>query len=430
MKPVRNHPAAASSRATSRRRSPTCSSSSSWCSRSCPGVLVRRAVRARPGRPHAVLQVPAVAVPVPVPGGRRCGCGPRSAHGSIELLLTQPITLWQAVLGKFFAAWLFVGIALALTFPIWITINYLGNPDNGAIFAAYLGAFFFAGAIPRGRLVHVRASPRTSSSRFSSPSVVCFVLAHRRFPAVTEWSARGRRSGWRDGIAVASFLTHFENITKGVLDLRDVLYFALGQRLLPAREHRGARRAQIEIRPLTMFKKSISAPRGSSFVGVLFVGIMLLANLLLRGAQARPHRRQALHDLRRHREHRAGPQGAREPLLVLLREDRHADPADAELRRARARVARRAGGDVGRQAHAQGHRPAAVLRGRGPRHRARRHARVPVGPPAAKSSISASPPRTRRTARNPSRFSIRARTSSSSTTSPSSSTSCRARRSR
>ena len=66
-------------------------------------------------------------------------------NGSIELLLTQPITLWQAVLGKFLAAWVFVGIALALTFPIWITVNYLGNPDNGAILAAYLGSFFMAG---------------------------------------------------------------------------------------------------------------------------------------------------------------------------------------------------------------------------------------------------------------------------------------------
>jgi ABC-type transport system involved in multi-copper enzyme maturation permease subunit len=66
-------------------------------------------------------------------------------NGSIELLLTQPITLWQAVLGKFLAAWAFVGIALALTFPIWLTVNYLGDPDNGAILAAYLGSLFIAG---------------------------------------------------------------------------------------------------------------------------------------------------------------------------------------------------------------------------------------------------------------------------------------------
>ena len=65
--------------------------------------------------------------------------------GSIELLMTQPVTLWEAVLGKYFAAWLFAGLALALTFPIWITVNYLGNPDNGTILAAYIGSLLLAG---------------------------------------------------------------------------------------------------------------------------------------------------------------------------------------------------------------------------------------------------------------------------------------------
>jgi ABC-2 type transport system permease protein len=84
-------------------------------------------------------------------------------NGSIELLLTQPVTLWQAVLGKFLAAWLFVGIALVLTFPIWITVNYLGNPDNGAISRRTCGSFFVAGgSSPSAR--SPRASPRTSSS--------------------------------------------------------------------------------------------------------------------------------------------------------------------------------------------------------------------------------------------------------------------------
>ena len=89
-------------------------------------------------------------------------------NGSIELLLTQPITLWQAVLGKFLAAWVFVGIALALTFPIWITVNYLGNPDNGAIFAAYLGSLLRRRRLPRRGLVHLQPSRGTSSSRSSS----------------------------------------------------------------------------------------------------------------------------------------------------------------------------------------------------------------------------------------------------------------------
>src|SRR5262249_1476986 len=65
--------------------------------------------------------------------------------GSIELLMTQPVTLWEAVLGKFFAAWIFAGVALVLTFPMWITVNYLGHPDNGTILAAYVGSFLLAG---------------------------------------------------------------------------------------------------------------------------------------------------------------------------------------------------------------------------------------------------------------------------------------------
>src|SRR6201985_2371577 len=65
--------------------------------------------------------------------------------GSIELLMTLPMTLWQAVLGKFLAAWCFAGIALLLTFPVWLTVNYLGSPDNGAILAAYIGSFLMAG---------------------------------------------------------------------------------------------------------------------------------------------------------------------------------------------------------------------------------------------------------------------------------------------
>src|SRR5438094_1199584 len=66
--------------------------------------------------------------------------------GTIELLLTMPVTPWQAILGKFLAAWAVVGLALLLTFPVWITVNYLGHPDNGVIFASYIGSFLMGGA--------------------------------------------------------------------------------------------------------------------------------------------------------------------------------------------------------------------------------------------------------------------------------------------
>jgi ABC-2 type transport system permease protein len=147
-------------------------------------------------------------------------------NGSIELLLTQPVTLWQAVLGKYFAAWLFVGFALAMTFPIWITINYLGNPDNGAIFAAYLGCFFFAGGfLAVGSFTSTLT--RNQLIAFLVALMLCFLLLIAGFPAVTEWFQTWAPSWLVNGIVALSFLGHFENITKGVLDLRDILYFTL-----------------------------------------------------------------------------------------------------------------------------------------------------------------------------------------------------------
>jgi ABC-2 type transport system permease protein len=147
-------------------------------------------------------------------------------NGSIELLLTQPITLWQAVLGKFFAAWIFVGVALALTFPIWITVNYLGSPDNGAIFAAYLGCFFVSGGfLAVGSFTS--AITRNQLIAFLIAALVCFVLLMAGFPAITDWFQTWAPQWFVQGIASLSFLTHFEKIIKGVLDLRDVLYYAL-----------------------------------------------------------------------------------------------------------------------------------------------------------------------------------------------------------
>ena len=166
--------------------------------------------------------------------------------GTIELLLTQPITLWQAVLGKFMAAWLFVGIALVLTFPTWITVNYLGNPDNGAALAGYIGAFVMAGAfLAVGSCMSALTNNQVIAFVLTALSCFLFVLAG--FPAVTEWTralftgiaswgfwGAGMSEGVQsfgaaltDGIASLSFLTHFENIMKGVLDLRDLLFFAL-----------------------------------------------------------------------------------------------------------------------------------------------------------------------------------------------------------
>jgi ABC-2 type transport system permease protein len=147
-------------------------------------------------------------------------------NGSIELLLTQPITLWQAVLAKFAAAWLFTGIALFLTFPIWITINYLGDPDNGTIFAAYLGCFFFAGGfLAVGNFTSCLTKNQLIA--FLIGLMLCFMLLIIGFPAALDMMPQWAPDWLTYGVSSLSFYTHFENITKGVLDLRDVLYFAL-----------------------------------------------------------------------------------------------------------------------------------------------------------------------------------------------------------
>ncbi|MCW5573028.1 MAG: ABC transporter permease subunit [Steroidobacteraceae bacterium] len=146
--------------------------------------------------------------------------------GTIELLLTQPVTLWQAVLGKFLAAWAFTAVALALTFPIWITVNYLGSPDNGVILAAYLGSLLMAGAfLAVGSCMS--ALTRNQVIAFILAAVVCFALLLAGFPLVLDAFRAWAPQALVDAVASLSFLTHFEAIARGVLDLRDLLYFGL-----------------------------------------------------------------------------------------------------------------------------------------------------------------------------------------------------------
>lgn len=146
--------------------------------------------------------------------------------GTIELLLTLPVTMWQAVLGKFLAAWAFICIALALTFPIWLTVNYLGDPDNGAILAGYLGSALMAGAfLAIGACLS--AATRNQVIAFILTVVVCFVLLLAGFSLVLEAISAIFPQGVVDAVAGLSFLTHFAAIAKGVVDLRDALYFVL-----------------------------------------------------------------------------------------------------------------------------------------------------------------------------------------------------------
>lgn len=146
--------------------------------------------------------------------------------GTIELLLTLPITMWQAVVAKFLAAWAFVGIALALTFPIWITVNYLGDPDNGVIVASYLGSLLMAGAfLAIGSCLS--AATRNQVVAFILTVVICFLLLMAGFPLVLGFFQTFLPQGIVDAIAGLSLFSHFQAIAKGVVDLRDLVYFAL-----------------------------------------------------------------------------------------------------------------------------------------------------------------------------------------------------------
>ena len=146
--------------------------------------------------------------------------------GSIELLMTQPVRLWDAVLGKFLAAWIFTALGLALTFPLWITANYLGSPDNGAILAAYLGSLLLAGGfLAIGSCMS--ALTRNQVVAFILGVAGCFVFLLAGFPMVLDVFRSWAPQALVDAIASLSFLTHFESIAKGVIDVRDLLYFAM-----------------------------------------------------------------------------------------------------------------------------------------------------------------------------------------------------------
>jgi ABC-2 type transport system permease protein len=145
--------------------------------------------------------------------------------GSIELLMTLPITLWQAVAGKFLAAWCFAGIALLLTFPVWITINYLGSPDNGAIVAAYIGSFLMAGGFLAIGMC-MSAATRNQVIAFITAAVVGFIFLLAGFPMVLDLLRLALPQVLVDAVSSLGFLTHFDAISKGVIDLRDLVYFA------------------------------------------------------------------------------------------------------------------------------------------------------------------------------------------------------------
>jgi ABC-2 type transport system permease protein len=146
--------------------------------------------------------------------------------GSIELLFTLPITVTQAVLGKFFAAWLFLAIALALTFPMPITVCYLGDPDIGLIITGYLGSLLMAGGfLAIGCFFSVVSKNQVIS--FVLSVVACAVLVFAGRPTTLTYLSTFFPAGLVSAIETMSFQTHFESIQKGVLEFKDLSYFIL-----------------------------------------------------------------------------------------------------------------------------------------------------------------------------------------------------------
>jgi ABC-2 type transport system permease protein len=144
--------------------------------------------------------------------------------GTIELLLTLPISQAAAVVGKYLAAWTFAGVALLLTFPVWITVNYLGHPDNGAILTGYIGSFLMAGGfLAVGSCLS--AATKSQVIAFILSVVACFALLLAGYPPVLEFLKGWAPTAILDAVASFSFLSRFEGLAKGVIDLRDLIFF-------------------------------------------------------------------------------------------------------------------------------------------------------------------------------------------------------------
>jgi ABC-2 type transport system permease protein len=144
--------------------------------------------------------------------------------GTIELLMTLPISPWEAILGKFLAAWAFIGVALIATFPMWITVNVLGRPDNGVIFASYLGSFLMAGAfLAIGSCVS--AITKNQVIAFIVSATICFLLVMSGVEMVQSTLRLWTPDFLVSAVASLSFLSHFDRITRGLIDLSSVVFF-------------------------------------------------------------------------------------------------------------------------------------------------------------------------------------------------------------
>jgi ABC-2 type transport system permease protein len=145
-------------------------------------------------------------------------------QGTIELLLTMPVTTWQTIVGKFLAAWVILAAALVCTFPVVVTVNYLGRPDNGIILAGYIGSLLLAGGYLAVSAM-TSAMTRNQVVSFILAVAICLFLILAGWPPVTNLLVQWANPFLVQAVAAFSVMTHFESIQKGVLDSRDILFF-------------------------------------------------------------------------------------------------------------------------------------------------------------------------------------------------------------
>ena len=145
-------------------------------------------------------------------------------NGTIELLMTLPVSVTQTVVGKFLAAWIFTGIALVLTFPMWVTVNFLGSPDNGVVITSYLGSLLMAGGyLSIGSCIS--SLTKNQVIAFVVSIAVCFLFTVSGLPIVLNFFSSWTPQALLDTIASFSFVSNFTDLTKGVIDIRNIIYF-------------------------------------------------------------------------------------------------------------------------------------------------------------------------------------------------------------
>jgi ABC-2 type transport system permease protein len=144
--------------------------------------------------------------------------------GTLELLLTMPITMTEAIIGKFLAAWAFISLAIILTFPIVVTTCHLGNPDLGVVFCGYLGSILLAGSyVATGMLTS--SMTRSQVIGFVLALVLCLLMLLAGWEPVTGYFVKWAPAWVVNAVESVSFMPHYSSMQRGVIDLRDIGYY-------------------------------------------------------------------------------------------------------------------------------------------------------------------------------------------------------------